>query len=392
MSKSNETLEKLNRISAENFGVMGSTDFYFGKITAKVQEILLKLIPYGRAVLLCNKVDYYDKVEAVVEALYLNDIKVTVIYNPTEESIASIPENARAVIAFGNDNFNLAGRIATEKNLYALFVIDQFNFDNVLNSYYEIEKEGKKKKIRLDFDRRIILDVDKIIEDENGMAEEFAFVMSKLIALVDYRIFGIITETPTNKNAYNLIKGAVEETFSLFSKNREDYVLSLLENALKIRLADAITLGKFLQVSSADICARLSGEKHAVLSYSKRIAKIYSLAFSSEFDGVGEPDYLSRAEELAKLSSATEVESSKWLVYQSELCAKKAKEISIIKEKLYVETSSYLKIFEQVEKTYLALGGAKMKTNDSLVKVSGDFFETFNGMTLVRDTGIAEFL
>ncbi len=392
MKNVKEVISNLNKLSKQNFSAIGSTEFYFGNTVLKTQEIANMLIPFGIAVFLCNEKDYKEKVEPVEKALLLKGIKVRIIFNPRDGGDVVIPENARMIISFGNEYFNLAGKIATEKNLYCLFIIDQFNFDDTLNSYFEIYKDNKKSRVRLDFDRRILLDVEKIIDDEKGCAEEFAFVMSKLISLVDYRIFGIITETPTNKKAYSLIKSAVEETYSLLSKIREDYLLTLIENAIKVRLADAITLGSFYKNSAPDICAKLHGDRNSSLFYAKRIAKIYTLAFSSEYDGVASPDYLERAENLSKLESSKETDYSKWLVYQSNLCAEKEKQISVVKEILYTETFNYLKIFDLVEKTYIALGGKKITPNDAFVKISGDFYETFNGMTLVRDCGISEFL
>ncbi len=388
----NDSFVKLNTLSSQNFSVIGSTQFYFGNAKDKTSELIPKLIPFGKAVLFCDESDYDIKARHIEEALSEKGIKVVLFFNPSYQEQPNIPEDARAIITFNNEYFNLAGKIATKRNLFSLFIITEFNFDNILNTFFEVEEGGKRQKIRLDFDRRILFDTEIIFKDEKGSAEEFAFVMSKLMALVDYRIFGILTETPTNRNAYNLIKGAVEETYSLFSGEREEYLLSLMENAIKIRLADAITLGKFLQNSSADICAKLCRDKNSTLFYAKRIAKIYSLAFSREFDGVEVPDYLARVEELLKVESAREMDISKWIIFQSRLCAKKQKEIDLIKERLFVETSSYLKIFEQVEKTYLALGGDRVPINSEFIKLSGDFFEVFNGMTIVRDCGVGEFL
>ncbi len=392
MKNVKEIISRLNKISWQNFSVVGSTEFYFGNTLSSVQKIALRLIPFGVALFLCDEKDYLRKIKPIEDILTDKGIKVIVVFNPTIEKVLDVPENARMIISFSNEFFNIAGRIATEKNLYSLFVIDKFNFDNTLNSCFEVEENGKREKVRLDFDRRILLDVESIIDDEVGCAEEFAFVMSKLVSLVDYRIFGIITQTPTNKTAYSIIKSAVEETYSLLSEKREDYLLTLIENAMKIRLADAITLGCLYKNSAPDICAKLHGDRNSVLFYAKRIAKIYTLCFSSEFDGVDAPDYLERAEWLTKYESAREVDFSKWLIYQSKLCREKQKEIAIVKELLFSETINYLNVFDLVEKTYVALGGKKTAPNDEYIKISGDFFETFNGMTLARDCGVAEFL
>jgi hypothetical protein len=244
----------------------------------------------------------------------------------------------------------------------------------------------------LNFDRRILLDVDRIVKDEEGSSHEYAFIMSKLISLVDYRVYGIITGNKIEKNSYNLIKSAVEETYSLFSSSREEYLICLIKNAILIRLANVFSNGVFIKNSAVDVCANLSCDKKTYIPYAKKLAKLYAVTFSSAFDGVSEPDYLERMERVLKYSNKKETVLSKWIVYQGSLCEKKKGEIALIKELLFNEVSGYIKIFGKVEKTYIALGGSTLSVDNEIIKVCGDFIDTFNGMTLATNAGISEYL
>ena len=381
-------MEKLNSLSLEVSPIIGNTKFYFGDTFSKTQEIVSRLIPFGKAVLLCGESEYEEKGKLLENSLTDKGVKCQVLINPTLKDFDKVVENVRLVISFSNEYFNLAGALATERNLYSLFIVDKFNFDNLLT----IETELNGKKISLNFDRRILLDVDTIVKDEEGSSHEYAFIMSKLISLVDYRIYGIITGNKVEKNSYNLIKSAVEETYSIFSCDREEYLIALVKNAIIIRLANVFSNGLFVKNSAVDICKELLGDKKAYIPYAKKLAKIYALTFSSAFDGVSEPDYLERMERVLKFSNKKETLISKWIVYQGALCEKKKNEIALIKELLFNEVSSYIKIFNRVEKTYIALGGSISSTNNEIIKVCGDFVDTFNGMTLATNAGISEYL
>ncbi len=381
-------IEKLNTLSLEISPIIGNTKFYFGDTFTKAEEIICKLIPFGKAVLLCSEGDYHEKGKILEKNLTEKGIKCQILINPSLKDFDRIVENVRLVISFSNEFFNLAGMLATERKLYSLFIVDKFNFDSILT----IETELNGKKISLNFDRRILLDVDRLIKDEEGSSLEYAFIMSKLISLVDYRIYGIITGEGINKSAYSLIKSAVEETYSIFSKGREEYLILLLKNAIVVRLADAFTNASFIKSSATDLCVMLDGDKKAYIPYAKKLAKIYAITFSSAFDGVSEPDYLERLERVLKYCNGSEVKLSKWIVYQGSLCKKMEKEILLIKELLFNEVLGYIKIFDKVEKTYFALGGNSISVNNEIIKVCGDFLGAFNGMTLATNAGIGEYL
>lgn len=381
-------IEKLNTLSLDVSPIIGNTKFYLGDTFSKTEDIVSRLIPFGKAVLLCTEKEYEDKGKTLEKNLTEKGIKCQILINPTLSDLDKIVENVRLVISLSNEYFNLAGVLATERNLYSLYIVDKFNFDNILT----IEREQDGRKTLLNFDRRILLDVDRIVKDEEGSSLEYAFIMSKLISLIDYRVYGIITGNKIEKNSYNLIKSAVEDTYSIFSCSREEYLIRLLKNSIIIRLANALSNGFFIKNSTTDICIGLHGDKKGYIPYAKKLAKVYAVTFSSAFDGVSEPDYLERMERVLKYSNKKEATLSKWIVYQGSLCEKKKTEIALIKELLFDEVSSYIKIFDKVEKTYIALGGNTSSIDNEIIKVCGDFIDTFNGMTLATNAGITEYI
>ena len=102
---------------------------------------------------------------------------------------------------------------------------------------------------------------------------------------------------------------------------------------------------------------RITGEESAFISTAQRIIQIYTLCFSSKFDGVDIPDYLERVENVLEYESAKEWQISGWIIEQSRLFDKRKDVIRVIKDSLKKEVFGYNKVFSKVEKTYLALGG-----------------------------------
>ena len=387
--------QKLNSISSENFSSIGNINFYYGNYTSQLKEVLSKIIPFGKALLLCSETFFEQEGNALLFELKDANINIiSIAENSIDEQdiLESIPDDVRAIVALENDYYNLSLSIATKLNLFFVCVVKTFNFSNVLSYSQSQIENGKMKKVIFDADTHIIFDVDKILLDEKNVSNEFAFIMSKLVSLIDYRIYGLVTECPTNKSAYSLIKNAVEETYSIFSFDRQEFLMLIIKNSILIRLANIISKGKVFENSSVDICKRVTGDRTALIPLARKIVKIYTLCFSSQFDGVSEPNYLDRVEQILPLDCVLESQVGEWIIKQSKMVLEKQETIKQIKQNLKTEIFEYNKIFSKVEKTYLALGGSLGKVDDSVVKLSGDFFEVFNGMTLVRESGIAEFI
>ncbi len=396
MDNLNNFTHRLNSISAKNFSSIGNINFYVGNYSAKVKEVLTRLIPFGKAVLFCTQNKFNLLGASLVENLKKEGIKVIPFienFAPEYSKISgSLPEDVRAIITIGKDYSNLANKIATEKNLFSVSIVDSFDYSSILDYSVVEEVNGKRENFIFDADRHVIFDLEKIFLDEKNLSTEYAFIMSKLIALIDYRIYGLIVNLPTNKSAYELVKNAVEETYSIFSHTREEYLEIILKNGILIRLANIISKGKLLSNSAVDRVVGIVGEDSAFISTAQRIIQIYTLCFSSKFDGVDIPDYLERVEKVLEYECAKEWQISGWIIEQSRLFEKRKEVIRVIKDSLKKEVFGYNKVFSKVEKTYLALGGELKEYNDKAIKMSGDFFETFNGITLSRECGITEIL
>ncbi|MBQ7339723.1 MAG: hypothetical protein IJW43_02580 [Clostridia bacterium] len=396
MDNVNNFTHKLNTISAKNFSSIGNINFYVGNYSAKVKEVLTRLIPFGKAVLFCTQNKFVNLGAILIENLKNENIKIIPFIEDSapeyNKFVSSLPEDARAIITIGKDYSNLANKIATEKNLFSVSIVDSFDYSSILDYSVVEEVNGKRENFIFDADRHVIFDLEKIFLDQDNLSIEYAFIMSKLIALIDYRIYGLIVNLPTNKSAYELVKNAVEETYSIFSHTREEYLEIILKNGVLIRLANIISKGKLLSNSSVDRVVSIVGDDSIAISTAQRIIQLYTLCFSSKFDGVDIPDYLERVDRVLEYECAKEWQISGWIIEQSRLFEKRKEVIRIIKDSLKREIFGYNKVFSKVEKTYIALGGKLKEYNDKVIKMSGDFFETFNGITLSRECGITEIL
>ena len=396
MKDCNSYFLQLNNIAKENFSSIGNIAFYYGDYTEKLKEVLSKIIPFGKALFLCTHDEFDTGLISVMEKVKKSSVKVIMIsddeildYRDLKETL---PEDIRAVVSFNSKFYELSSRLATELNLFCVCVVKEFNFSNLIGYSTNVVINGEKESFIFDADTHVIFDIEKILLDQANAFNEYAFIMSKLIALIDYRVYGLVTENPTNRKAYSLVKSAVEETFSIFSYSREEYLHLIIKNSIMIRLANIISKGKILSNSSVDIAVKLVGKQSSIIPLSKRIIKLYTLCFSSQFDGTATPNYLERVEKILPLDTASERQVGRWLITQSQIYDKKSQVVGLIKESLKAEVFEYNKVFNKVEKTYLALGGILGDYNDEIISICGDFYSTFNGMSLVRESGITEVL
>ena len=122
---------------------------------------------------------------------------------------------------------------------------------------------------------------------------------------------------------------------------------------------------------------------------------LLDLCLSGEYDEIVEtPDYLMRADELAVLTGSDDGVFLKAFKRQRDLLSANEKAVHKIKQALKDEIKAQNAAAEKSLQTYFALGG-RDETNkaeiNAAVKYCGDLERTFNSMTLVRESGIAEY-
>ena len=89
----------------------------------------------------------------------------------------------------------------------------------------------------------------------------------------------------------------------------------------------------------------------------------------------------------------------KWLINRSKIFSKSKKDLSTISNLLIPEIQGLKSSFEKMEKTYLVLGGKKLSESDRnssnfvfAIKHCGNLPFGFNGMSLLSEKGVTEFL
>ena len=108
--------QKLNKISSENFSSIGNINFYYGNYTIQLKEVLTKIIPFGKALLLCSESFFEREGKNIVSQLKDANIKIISIAENSideQEILESIPDDVRAILTFENEYYNLSQKIAT---------------------------------------------------------------------------------------------------------------------------------------------------------------------------------------------------------------------------------------------------------------------------------------
>ena len=126
----------------------------------------------------------------------------------------------------------------------------------------------------------------------------------------------------------------------------------------------------------------------------KKLLHLYALCAENGEVPFVVPDYNKRVMELAKLENSSDSAFLDGLYGQVNALRKKG-DLSDIKDELKAEFTAQAKVFNTVEQNYIALGGktdADFSPYVKAMKHCGDLAGTVNFMTVVRESGFAEFV
>lgn len=246
-----------------------------------------------------------------------------------------------------------------------------------------------------------VLDDKLLLQDKDLFSVAYASVESKLTALYDFRIYVLLGNNEQFIKAYSMLKSAVTNAFNVFNSSQKERLGILTNCVIQASLANAITDGKLFYNSSAFVAGGIYGELTGNFTISNEFyASIQVLCFfadlTDKINSLNIMDYNKRAEmisEICKLDQTAILQG--YLNQQASLVGKK-EAVKKILLKVKQETSNSKKLISSIKNTYLALGGNSLKDNKNCfakaIKYSGDFPNTFNVMTMLRERGILDLI
>lgn len=406
-----ETLKKLNAVSAETEKILSAkwrvfTRFYGGNAERRLADVLKALAPEGKVIVLFTDESYArfgKKALTFIASIGCKPVeKVIAVGIPSVDdagAVLSVSEEARCVLAFDGELFGFASYCAMIAKVPCVFLLEKIGCEEVIPSVALLKNGNGTERVKVRVPRYVVVDEDAV--KRYDVAEAYAGLISRLPDFADYRIKCSVEKRAYDKRAYALFKEAVTSAFGIFSYGTEERCEKIAEYKFTAELANLASDGRLCDFSAMGnasylfSAARKEG-KNPTLSFFSRIMQLYELCFSGEYEGILEiPDYLSRADELSSLTGCDDKVFLAGLKKQCDILCDVKKTAEKTASGLYEEIKAQRAVCDKAVSTYYALGGT-VKQNcpftDEIVNLCGDLPSSFNGMTIVRESGIAEYL
>lgn len=407
----NEVIKKLNGISAETEARAKNatavfTRFLFGNAIRLLSETLKAVAAGGKVV-----ATYSEKSFDVYGAAATNAVKaagfsvcnfITDGNAPSVDTaggIVAVAEDARCIIAFDAENFGTVSYAAMIKGVPAILCAYAFGAEQVVSSRALLKNGEGWEYVKTCVPRYVVVDESAI--DNTDEAAVYASVAGRITDFTDYRIACAVKYVNPDKRAYAIMKNATVSAFGITRFNGKERKARLAEYKLTSELANLAADGALSDYASsanaARICRMRGLKKEGDSIYPFRTAAgIFDLYFSGKYDDILEiPDYAERADAVASLLGDRDEEAMQAIKEQRAIYKKASRAEAKIKATLKDEIHAQNAAADKAVKTYLALGGtddADKVAISRAVKRSGDLPKTFNCITLIRESGITEYI
>ena len=385
-------VQKLNNLAAA-LNVQDCVKFYRGDTLAAV----VSLAPHGRIAALYSKATFYAFGKNFTERLKRADIKPLNFILPENAALnlenvfdlIGVPDGVRAVVCFDKELVNISAYLATIFKIPVVFSLNTAKTEDVMPVKVPFYLGGAADFFPVNCAYHVVIS-DAALNDVSGLAEQYISLMSKITALSDYRARLAIYGDKPAKTAYDVIKTAVIDAFS--APDAE----TLLISGLKIEIANLASDGAILY-NSADYCfRRIAGfnlKGGVRLALLKKLLGLYLLCAEELNDAFKTPDYNSRAQELAALMKSDDGAYLKGFMGQIEKF-KRYKNVDGVKTSFKKEFTAQNAALKIIEDKFIFLGGTPCENFAPYVKAlkhSGDLPNTFNFMTILRESGFTEY-
>ena len=403
----NDIVNKLNE-SLENYNMT----FLVGDSFLNLERVLSSLSKGDKITVLFSKktaekfsfkIDKISKtLKLINKNIILNNIADEANFIPTEtliEKIISLSTDCKTIIVFDTFLFNFASYLTQKINASIIFYISFCGYDEIISTHTLIKKSDgiNYEKLYL-YNKRYYI-IDENFENNVNMPAVYSSIVNKLTDFTDYRLGALVKKYDIQKDAYLSLKNAVITAFNI--ENKENKPLTLFECKIMAEISNIKTNGNLSSFSSSKIAYLLSKivkscESLENPSLLHKILSLNLLCFSQKYENIDVfPDYIERTETLAKILNVDNFYLLQNMKKQCEIYKKYEKNINKFKKQLKKEIFEQEKLVSVIFETYLSLGGKTIDNDKNLIfslKCAGDFYDTFNTITLIRNDGILELL
>lgn len=381
--------------------------FYFGDKT-KLLFATIKTLAYGEKVaFICSKENAIESKKLVSIAgigtkCQIIGCMVDVSANKTActsnniEKISSAIGGVKVIIALDDRLFNLATYVAMINAIPLVLVPDKIGFEDILCSTLFIKENYSYKRAKVKAIRYVIL--DKNVIDNADIQGIFYRLISLRANAIDYRISCLLRGENEDERAIELLKSATVNAYPVFTTEGKWKIEELIFLKFLAELSNIASNGEMEKNSAVKITEEILkmrgyyGESVSKSIFSKIIG-VYDLYFCGKYDGILEvPDYLERADRLSDISGCVATEFLKNFLTQRNAIEEKKKQLSILRRSLKTAVAEQKKFADRMTTLFDKTDRIEnLVAIDNAIRIAGDLPNTFNAMTLLRESGITEY-
>ena len=306
-----------------------------------------------------------------------------------------------AVVAVGDKNLLSAVRHYSSIHGTPCFAVATTPvIETVFEEFVYLKTEGMPAKMKAQPFNKVIIDED-IIKKASGesFSEAFILSISKLTALIDYKLNSYVSGGKVDGALFKIVKTAINVSASILSY--DDYKTAIIYSQILLAIVNGKSnclkgTGVDVVSSALSIFAPNALDHQKVFIAFEKTAKLYHLYFSNDFSSLlSLPDYL---QELEDLQTATNKDRS--LYYNNlKIPSEKRRElinllIDKTKDNFKSETTLILKLLKGIKTIYQKLLNKEEKSIISYkqiknaVTLSTYLTDKTNVLTLCRDSGV----
>lgn len=392
-----------------------NAEFFYGNCKTLLSSVVSERAPGGKVAVIAGNDAFlrYGKrmTEAVASA---GGIPVNVILKQTFDKrlenaggLFRLPEDVRLAVVADNELFDVASYFAGLRGIPLALIPTATNVQGGAGDTVTVNVRGYEEVFYTGAERLFLIDEALFRKCERaGVADTFAEIISKTVAMIDYRVRGAVRGVWQCRESYNLAREIVSDTFRILNYAESGIPLRLLENQIRMTIACSFTDGLLFLGSGEEQMAKLLEYENGLPTAECRffaamkLLELYRLYFTGELNGgLKLPDYTERAALMARITGEEErVFLSAFKENRVPLAEIREKKGEIA-ARLSSELEGLCELKDKIWNTYFALGGnGNLQTafSDSAVRgavfSSADFPDAFNTLTLMRDEGILEYL
>ena len=398
ISKLNDLIGSVRRKKSE-------LNLVCGNYNQEIVSILKKVCPYSKVGLISFSKTYQNMGKELVKTISLAGCKTVSLIMPEKYSdsidyaglLFNLPEDVRCIITLDRELCHVATYFSGVREVPVIYFAREGLIYKSLDDVVFFKNGGSTEKIDCGSQKYVVIDPNFI--KENELSHIFAHIVSKTVALFDYKIYKSLIGEKVNKSILSNLLDTISDTIKIMDVPITERWQKLMLNCIKIEILNYLSCGELFSYSAEVYSGKLLSGKSDFYSIELASA-IKILAYYSDFFGCTEafpvfPNYNLRAETVANVTKISEKNLlDSFIMHTDRFFKSKEKYFNVINS-LKQDAEKAFDVAVKLKSTYLTLGGKEsFGISEELlfegIRFSGDVPFFFNGMTILRELGILE--